>query len=115
MMTFENVLKKEPLFDKIKSFLELFPKYEVYVVGGFVRDAFLQETNKDIDIVVVAEGREKVGITFAKELAKFLDIDSVQYFENFGTAAFNLGDTEIEIVGARKESYERGSRKPIVE
>lgn len=112
-----KVLSQTPVFERIKDFLTTNPSYKAYVVGGFVRDMLLSEKSKDIDIVVVSDKRqtEKLGITFAKQLASFLNIDKVAYFENFGTANFIYDGTEIEIVGARKESYERGSRKPIVE
>lgn len=118
---FEKVLLETRLFALIRNFLKLHPEYKAYVVGGYVRDMLLQQKNKDIDIVVVSpqKGADKIGIVFAKKLATFLGVDSVSYFENFGTAAFKFfdipEDIEVEIVGARKESYDRGSRKPLVE
>lgn len=81
-----------------------------YIIGGFVRDLILKRECKDIDIVVQGSG-----IDFAKKVAKKLNIQKVNYFKNFGTAMFNYNDLEIEFVGARKESYNRHSRKPIVE
>lgn len=119
--TIEERLKKVPVFIKISEFIEddnvrrkqntdTNFKWTVYVVGGYVRDFFLQEESKDIDLVVIGSGLE-----FAKEFASYLNIDKVNYFENFGTANFIYESTEIEIVGARKESYDRKSRKPIVE
>lgn len=83
---------------------------EAYVVGGFVRDIFLKRDSKDIDIVVTGSG-----IEVAKLVAAQLKDVHVNYFKNFGTAMINHGDLEIEFVGARKESYRRDSRKPIVE
>ncbi|MEM7162367.1 MAG: HD domain-containing protein [Bacteroidota bacterium] len=83
---------------------------ESYLVGGYVRDVLLDRPCKDIDIVTVGSG-----IDFARNLAEKLDIENVSYFQNFGTAMFKMGDLEIECVGARKESYRRDSRKPIVE
>lgn len=84
--------------------------WETYVVGGYVRDLFLQRTSKDIDIVVVGSG-----IAFAKQVAKKLHLKAPTVFKNFGTAMLRYKGWEIEFVGARKESYERNSRKPIVE
>ena len=81
-----------------------------FVIGGYVRDLLLNRPSKDIDIVT-----EGSGIQLAKAAAKELGIKRVSVFKNFGTAQFVYGDLEIEFVGARKESYNRGSRKPIVE
>ena len=81
-----------------------------FVIGGFVRDLLLDRPCKDIDIVT-----EGSGIELAKATAKSMDIRQVHVFKNFGTAMFKARDHEVEFVGARKESYSRGSRKPVVE
>lgn len=81
-----------------------------FVIGGYVRDLILERDCKDIDIVVQGSG-----IEFAQKVADKLNIQRVNYFKNFGTAMFQFNDLIIEFVGARKESYNRNSRKPIVE
>ena len=96
---------------------------ECYVVGGYVRDIFLEKPSDDIDCVVVApNGMPSPGIAVAKYLKKKLGKKaSLSVFKNFGTAQVKVygeeeaDSIEIEFVGARKESYQRDSRKPIVE
>ncbi len=84
---------------------------ECYVVGGYVRDIFLERPSKDIDVVVVGSG-----IAIAETLGKRLGKGAhVSVFKNFGTAQLKYRGTEVEFVGARKESYTHDSRKPIVE
>lgn len=84
---------------------------ECYVVGGFVRDIFLERPSNDIDVVVVGSG-----IEVAKALKGSLGKKAhLSVFKNFGTAQVKMGDEEIEFVGARRESYSHDSRKPIVE
>lgn len=84
---------------------------ECYVVGGYVRDLFLERPSNDIDVVVVGSG-----IEVAKALKKILGKRAhLSVFRNFGTAQVKMGDQEVEFVGARKESYSHDSRKPHVE
>ena len=105
---------------------------DCYVVGGYVRDIFLERPSDDIDCVVVGNGKvgDNPGIAVAKRLRKKLGRRAnISIFKNFGTAQVkyypdgvtydpenpNEGAVEVEFVGARKESYQRDSRKPIVE
>jgi poly(A) polymerase len=84
---------------------------EAFVIGGYVRDMILRRPSKDIDIVVAGSGIELANMV-AMKLGQNAD---VKFFKNFGTAMIRSNDTEIEFVGARKESYRSDSRKPIVE
>lgn len=81
----------------------------VYLIGGFVRDKIMQRTTKDMDIVCLGDG-----IDLAHQVAKQHGNVPVSFFKNFGTAQMYIGDVQIEFVGARKESYQRNSRKPEV-
>ena len=85
--------------------------YECYVVGGWVRDLLLGRKSDDIDVVVVGSG-----IEMARAVARRFDNKcSLAVYKNFGTAQVKKGALELEFVGARRESYHRESRKPIVE
>lgn len=96
---------------RIISELSKSENIEVYVIGGHVRDYYLNRHSSDIDIVCIGSG-----ITFARKLAASLNNNvKVNIFKNFGTAKINYQGLEIEFVGARKESYSRDSRKPVVE
>lgn len=104
-----QILDKE-IFHKISAAADSLG-VECYVVGGYVRDLFLERPSNDIDVVVVDSGIE-VADALRKSLGKKAHIS---VFRNFGTAQVKFKDLEVEFVGARKESYTRGSRKPIVE
>ena len=99
---------QHPIF-KIILDLTTEKKTPAYVIGGFVRDLFLNRPSKDIDILVLGNG-----IDFAESVAKKLNIKTSVY-KNFGTASLKYQNFEIEFVGARKESYRLDSRKPIIE
>ena len=86
---------------------------QAYVIGGWVRDCLLKRDHpeKDIDIVVIGNG-----IEIARKAARKINPETkISVFKNFGTAMFRNKEYEIEFVGARKETYDRNSRKPIVE
>ena len=99
---------QNPVFKTLSSIADKH-KTEAYVIGGFVRDIFLNRPSKDIDVVVVGSG-----IEYAEAIGRKLNT-KVAVFKNFGTANIKYQDLEIEFVGARKESYRSESRKPIVE
>lgn len=84
---------------------------DAYAVGGYVRDIFLKRPSKDIDVVTVGKG-----IDLAQKVHEKLGEEAhLSVFKNFGTAQIKFNDIEVEFVGARRESYNRNSRKPIVE
>lgn len=99
---------QHPVF-KILSKIAGEQNLQVYAIGGFVRDIFLNRPSKDIDVVVIGNG-----IDYAEMVAKALKVKLAVY-KNFGTASLRYHDLELEFVGARKESYRSNSRKPIVE
>jgi len=85
--------------------------YRSYVIGGYVRDILLRRPSNDIDVVTVGSG-----IALAKKVASHLPgRKEAKYYGAFGTAMINYKGMEVEFVGARKESYDRNSRKPVVE
>ena len=102
---------KNPIFKTISAAAEELG-VSCYVIGGFVRDHLLDRgTSKDIDVVAVGSG-----IELAQKVASLLNTKpQVSVFKNFGTAMLKHKGIELEFVGARKESYHRDSRKPIVE
>ncbi len=98
------------IFKLVRDFDET-DNTEVYVIGGYVRDKLLKRADKkDIDIVVKGNG-----IEFAQKLANKLKIKKLSIYKTYGTAMFQFEDTELEFVGARKESYSPESRNPKVE
>ncbi len=101
---------KDPVFTIISEEADKSGK-ACFVIGGFVRDLFLHRNSKDIDIVTLGSG-----IELAERVAKRLGPQTtVSIFKNFGTAMIKSNQVEVEFVGARRESYQHHSRKPIVE
>lgn len=107
-----NLLSKieNPIFDLVSQASKQIGQ-PAFIIGGRVRDLLLERPSKDIDIVTVGSG-----IKLAQAVADLSpEITRVNTFKNFGTAMLRYGDFEVEFVGARKESYNRNSRKPVVE
>jgi len=99
---------KSPIFSIISDCAQKIG-IDCYVIGGYVRDSIMGRKTNDIDIVAIGSG-----IELAEAVAKKLKTQ-VSVFKNFGTAMLHYKDMEVEFVGARKESYNKDSRKPIVE
>lgn len=108
---FHQAALVHPIFETIATASDRLG-LDAYVIGGYVRDYFLKgKASKDIDIVAIGSG-----IDLAREVASMLPgKPDVTVFKNFGTAMIKAEDLELEFVGARRESYQRDSRKPIVE
>ncbi len=107
-----NICLNDKIFETLSEVVTA-ENVKGYVIGGWVRDCLLKRNHpeKDIDIVVIGSG-----IEIARRAAKKIHPGiKVSVFKNFGTAMFKSGNYEIEFVGARKESYDRESRKPVVE
>ena len=101
---------EEGIFKKIGQAADRL-QMDAYVVGGYVRDHILGRPCKDIDVVCIGSG-----IELAEQVAREFDLPdhAVAIFKNFGTAMIKVDDWDVEFVGARKESYQRDSRKPLV-
>jgi len=107
-MNYSNQINSNPVFKVIS---EVAGNTETYVVGGYVRDMIMKKASRDIDVVCIGSG-----IDLAKKVSTKLPAKcSLSIFKNFGTAQVKTPDLEIEFVGARKESYRKDSRKPMVE
>ncbi len=107
-MNFNKTLEKYSFLNIASEVAEEL-KYETYIVGGFVRDLILKREKNEIDFLIVGDG-----LKFARKFAGRLDVKNVTQFRNFGTAHFKYENYELEFVGARKESYGRNSRNPVV-
>ena len=103
-------LLDQPIFHQLSAVADAL-QLECYVVGGYVRDLFLERPSNDIDVVVVGSGI-KVAEALKQRLGKQAHLS---VFRNFGTAQVKYRGMEVEFVGARKESYSHDSRKPVVE
>ncbi|MDO9339650.1 MAG: HD domain-containing protein [Bacteroidales bacterium] len=107
-----NICLNDKIFDTLSGVVTS-ENVKAYVIGGWVRDCILKRDHpdKDIDIVVIGSG-----IEIARKAARKINPGiKVSVFKNFGTAMFKNEEYNIEFVGARKESYDKGSRKPVVE
>lgn len=107
-----NICLNDKIFDTLSGVVTS-ENVKAYVIGGWVRDCILKRDHpdKDIDIVVIGSG-----IEIARKAARKINPGiKVSIFKNFGTAMFKNEEYNIEFVGARKESYDKGSRKPVVE
>lgn len=107
----EKILKKinELSFIPAASSVAEEMVFELFIVGGYVRDILLARERSEIDFLIVGDGTE-----FAKKFAKTLGAENISVFKNFGTAHFRYNDFDFEFVGARKESYRKNSRNPKV-
>ena len=119
ILTHDDILKQldHPFFRLISDTAEEL-KLDCYVIGGWVRDLYLERPSSDIDIVVVDETKQtkRPGIALAESLRHKLGKKAhIAIYKNFGTAQLKHKSLEIEFVGARKESYDRNSRKPVTE
>ena len=114
LKSLENNYNKHPLINTkaIKLIAEVAKETNqpVYLIGGYVRDLFLERNSDDLDFVTLGSG-----IDLAKQIGRKMKIKQVSYFKNFGTAMINYDGKEFQFVGARKESYREDSRNPIVE
>jgi len=107
-----NICLNDRIFKTLSDVVTV-EEVKAFVIGGWVRDYLLEREHPEMDIDIVVIGN---GIEIAKKVARGIDPKiKVSVFKNFGTAMFRWNDYDIEFVGARKESYRRGSRKPVVE
>lgn len=109
MKNFKEYFNSKKIYNDISSLADELDA-EVYVVGGFIRDIILERVKNEVDFLVVGDG-----IKFAEDLAGRLNVNNLSVYKNFGTAHFKYEGVDFEFVGARKESYKKESRNPIVE
>ena len=107
-MNLSNKLKQFTFLDSAKNVAENL-NLSVYIVGGFVRDIILKRKREDVDFLIVGDGDH-----FAREFARQLGVNNIVTYKTFGTAHFEYDNLKFEFVAARKESYQKDSRKPKV-
>lgn len=105
---FKDELEKLNFIQTASSIAEEM-KVELYIVGGYIRDLILGRQRNEIDFLIIGNGPE-----YASKLAEALGAGQISIFKNFGTAHFRYHDYDLEFVGARKESYDKNSRKPEI-
>jgi len=105
----KNKIKRLKIIKELSVFADK-KRVNIFIVGGFVRDIILERKKNEIDFLLLGEN-----IEFAQEFARELGVKKVSIFKNFGTAHFKYRKYELEFVNARKESYNKKSRKPVVE
>ncbi len=108
MIDFATILNK---YDFLKTATKIAEEREeeLYLVGGFVRDLIINRSSTEMDFLVIGNGPD-----FALNFSKRLNVNQINIFKNFGTAHFHFEGLSFEFVGARKESYSKNSRNPIV-
>ena len=106
---YEKLISLNKVFSEISNVSKKMNQ-PAFVIGGYVRDLLINRSSNDIDIVTLGSG-----INLAQELGKKIKSNKVSIFKNFGTAMIKKEDCELQFVGARKESYNKDSRNPIVE
>jgi putative nucleotidyltransferase with HDIG domain len=109
MIDFKEILSKYN-FINIASQIAHDENVDFYIVGGYVRDIILNRTRDEMDFLIVGDGP-----AFASKLADKFGVKEISVFKNFGTAHFKYGGFDLEFVGARKESYNKNSRNPVVD
>ena len=107
-MNLSDDLKKYEFLETASEIAEQL-EMKTYIVGGFIRDILLNRKRDDIDFLIVGDGPK-----YASSLANTFGIKDIVIYKNFGTAHFRYHDINFEFVGARKESYNKSSRKPDV-
>ena len=106
---YEKLISLNKVFSEISNISKKINQ-PAFVIGGYVRDLLLNRISNDIDIVTLGSG-----IDLAQELGKEIKSNKISIFKNFGTAMMKKEDYELQFVGARKESYSKDSRNPVVE
>jgi poly(A) polymerase len=109
MLNFKEVFKDNQAIS-IASEVGFEKEQKVYIVGGYIRDLLLGKEKDEIDFLVIGDS-----LLYARALADRMGVENINIFKNFGTAHFTFNKIDLEFVGARRESYNRESRKPMIE